>query len=183
MTTKTFSLVCLTLFLVQTIVCQPKSLEMRGDESSMRYRIVHPLHKIEASSKEVKYRLEADPAMKKIYSVTAEVDVTTYDSGNSNRDSHAMEVIDAITYPEASFSSTSIVQDGDSVDVAGKLTFHGITRDILIKSAPTWSESRLRVVGDFAISLTDFKIERPSLLFMPVEDTLRFSFVAVFGIQ
>jgi hypothetical protein len=77
----------------------------------------------------------------------------------------------------------TLVQNGDSLDVAGKLTFHGITRDILIKSAPTWSESRLRVDGDFAISLTDFKIERPSLLFIPVEDTLRFSFVAVFGTQ
>jgi len=183
MTKKVLSLTCLTLLMAHCVVCQPKSLVVKRAESSMTYRLVHPLHKIEATSKEVNYRLEADAHAKKINSVTAEVDVISFDSGNSNRDSHAMEVIDAITFPEASFSSTSIVQNGDSLNVAGKLTFHGVTRDIQIPTAPIWSENGLRVVGEFDVSLTDYKIERPSLLFIPVGDTLRFSFVAVFDKQ
>ncbi|HTP12644.1 MAG TPA: YceI family protein, partial [Bacteroidota bacterium] len=42
--------------------------------------------------------------------MTVRVDVTTFDSGNSNRDSHAMEVVDALTYPDVQFTSTSVVQ-------------------------------------------------------------------------
>ncbi|HTY59051.1 MAG TPA: YceI family protein, partial [Bacteroidota bacterium] len=73
---------------------QVKHLKQKKDESSMTYRMVHPLHKIEATSKDVNYDLEADPGTKELKKVSGQVDVTTFDSGNSNRDSHAMEVID-----------------------------------------------------------------------------------------
>jgi polyisoprenoid-binding protein YceI len=122
--------------------------------------------------------LEIDPAKKEIVSVSATVDVTTFDSGNSNRDSHAMEVIDAISYPEVSFVSSSVTETGDSLKVTGKLTFHGVTRDIVALAAAKWSVDKIEVRGSFVLSLTDFKIERPSLLMIPVEDALRFTFAA-----
>lgn len=161
----------------------PKQVEQIRGESSMTYKIVHPLHEIEATSKEAIYKVEIDLTKKEIESVSADVDVTTFDSGNSNRDSHAMEVIDAITYPEASFVSSSITQSGDSLKVAGKITFHGVTKDIVIDAASTWSANRVEVRGKFVLSLTAFSIERPSLLMIPVEDALRFTFVAAFGLN
>ena len=155
-----------------------EALELLKDESSITYRIVHPLHEIEATSKDATYQLEVDPAKKEIVSVSATVDVTTFDSGNSNRDSHAMEVIDAISYPEVSFVSSSVTETGDSLKVTGKLTFHGVTRDIVAMAASKWSVDKIEVRGSFVLSLTDFKIERPSLLMIPVEDALRFTFAA-----
>jgi hypothetical protein len=35
--------------------------------------------------------------------------------------------------------------------------------------------------GDFDVSLDAFKIERPSLLMIPVEDAMHFSILAAFG--
>jgi len=157
---------------------QTKQVELLKDESSITYRLVHPLHEIEATSKDATYQLEIDPIKKEIVSVSATVDVTTFDSGNSNRDSHAMEVIDAISYPEVSFVSSSITQSGDSLRVTGKLTFHGVTRDIVALAASKWSPDKIEVRGSFVLSLTDFKIERPSLLMIPVEDALQFTFAA-----
>ena len=151
-----------------------------GEESSVTYHLVHPLHKIEATSKEVRYDLDADIPTRQIRSVSAQVDVTTFDSGNSNRDSHAMEVIDALTYPDVDFAGTSVVQDGDSVHVMGKLTFHGVTREVVIAGTSTWSENKLVLRGGLTISLTAFHIERPSLLLVPVEDALSFEIVAAF---
>jgi polyisoprenoid-binding protein YceI len=148
----------------------------------MTYRLVHPLHKIESTSKNVVYDLVADVAAKEIRSVTGVVDVTTFDSGNSNRDSHAMEVIDAISYPEARFTSTAIIKNGDSLSVTGKLTFHGVTREVSASVFPKWSQKKLEVLGKFDISLTAYGIERPSLLLIPVEDTLSFSFTSVFAL-
>ena len=168
-------------FALAAPVARTGSLELIKDESSVTYHLVHPLHKIEATSKDVQYALEADVATKEIKSVSAQVDVTTFDSGNSNRDSHAMEVIDAITYPEASFSSASVVQNGDSVHVMGKLTFHGVTKDVVIAGTSTWSGDKLVLRGGFDVSLTAFKIDRPSLLMIPVEDALSFDIVAAFG--
>ena len=169
---------CLFLLLSASGWAQPKQLELLKDESSITYRIVHPLHEIEATSKDATYQLQADPAKKEIVGVSAAVDVTTFDSGNSNRDSHAMEVIDAISFPEVSFASTSVTEVGDSLKVTGKLTFHGVTQDIVAMAASKWSADKVQVSGNFILSLTAFKIERPSLLMIPVEDALRFTFTA-----
>jgi polyisoprenoid-binding protein YceI len=168
------------LFLCGVASAQSRHLDLVREESFVTYRIVHPLHEIEATSKDIQYFLEADPSTKEIKRVAAQVDVTTFDSGNSNRDSHAMEVIDAITYPEVTFTSASIPQAGDSVHVTGKLTFHGVTKEVVIAALLKWSENKLVVQGGFSVSLTGFNIERPSLLLIPVEDTLRFFVVAVF---
>jgi polyisoprenoid-binding protein YceI len=172
----------LVAFLLLRVVAsaQTRHLDLVKEESSVTYRLVHPLHEIESTSKDVQYLLEADPSTKEIKRVIAQVDVTTFDSGNSNRDSHAMEVIDAITYPEVTFTSTLIAQVGDSVHVTGKLTFHGVTKEIVIAALLKWSENKLVVQGGFSVSLTGFNIERPSLLLIPVEDALSFSLVGVF---
>jgi polyisoprenoid-binding protein YceI len=138
---------------------------------------------MESTSKEINCRIEIDPAKKEIKTVSAQIDVMTFNSGNSNRDSHAMEVIDAITYPDVIFSSTSIVQNGDSLKATGKLTFHGVTRDIIIAAATHWSPNRLEVNGSFDLSLTDFRVERPSLLGIKCDDTLMFSLTAVFKLE
>ncbi len=153
------------------------------EHSSVSYRLVHPLHVIEATSKDVLYQVEIDEAKREITKVTAQVDVTTFDSGNSNRDSHAMEVIDALSYPDVTFSSSAITAVGDSLDVTGRLTFHGVTRDIEMHGTARWLPDTLEVRGAFDLSLTAFKIERPSLLMIPVKDTLAFSLIAVFGLK
>ena len=185
-TTALLAVLLLVLLAVLAVVPAPaqvKHLTQRKEESSMTYRMVHPLHKIEATSKEVIYELEADSGTKELKKVSGWVDVTTFDSGNSNRDSHAMEVIDAITYPDARFEGTGFTQKGDSLFITGKVTFHGITRDMTAGAVSRWSEGRLEVDGSFDLSLAAFKIDRPSLLMIPVEDTLSFSFVAVFGLE
>ena len=181
-------LVVLLVFLIAVLGVVPapaqvKHLKQKKEESSMTYRMVHPLHKIEATSKEVVYELDADPGTKQFKKVSGWVDVTTFDSGNSNRDSHAMEVIDAITYPDAKFEGTGFTQKGDSLIITGKVTFHGVTREMTAGAATHWSEGKLEVDGSFELSLAAFKIDRPSLLMIPVEDALSFSFAAVFGLE
>ncbi len=171
----------LTLFSGLQLPLVAQHPELIKDESSVTYLLVHPLHKIEATSKDVAYVLNADVAKKTIRSVAAVADVTSFDSGNSNRDSHAMEVVDALSYPDVRFSSTSVAQKGDSLTVEGKLTFHGVTRPITLAGTSQWMPNKLVVEGSFAVSLTEFKIDRPSLLMIPVEDTLKFSLKAAFG--
>jgi polyisoprenoid-binding protein YceI len=171
------------LLALSCAVGQTKSIQCIKNETSVTYLLTHPLHHIESTSKEIDCRIEIDPAKKEIKTVSAQIDVTTFNSGNSNRDSHAMEVIDAITYPDVIFLSNSVVQNGDSVKVTGKLTFHGLTKEIAIAAATKWSPSRLEVSGAFNLSLTEFKVERPSLLMIKSDDILKFSLTAVFKLE
>ena len=159
---------------------QGEHAETIKGESTISYHMSHPLHEFDAVSKEVAYRVELDTLKREIHSVAAEVDVTTFDSGNSNRDSHAMETIDALSFPEATFSSTKIVQAGDSLRVTGNLTFHGVTRPIDAPVAVLWSDHHVVVHGGFLLRLSDYKVERPSLLMIPVADEVQFTLVAAF---
>ena len=173
-------LLLLSCFFVITLTAQTKWGAIDKQESMLQYKLIHTLHEIEAVSHEMESRVEINDAAKEIIKVTAQVEVATFNSGNSNRDSHAMEVIDAITYPEVNFSSTSIIRSGDSLKVNGSLTFHGITKGITMAVFPVWSPHKLQVVGHFDVSLTAFNIERPSLLMIPVHDLLEFSINATY---
>ena len=162
---------------------QTKKIEADKKESFITYKLTHPLHEVEATSKDAYCIIEADIQNKEIKSVFVQVDVTSFDSGNSNRDSHAMEVIDALSYPVSTFQSSSISQNGDNLIVSGKLTFHGITKEIMIPVNLTWSKDKLVVDGGFDISLTEFHVERPSLLMIPVKDNLEFTLSQSFNLE
>jgi polyisoprenoid-binding protein YceI len=163
------------------VTAQINKIEAVKNESSITYKLTHPLHEIEATSKESTCRLNVDITSKQIKGALVSVDVMTFNSGNSNRDSHAMEVIDAISFPNSRFVSSNIVQKGDSVKAYGKLTFHGITKDITLSAAVKWEQNKLLINGWFNISLTEFKIERPSLLLIPCNDILKFTFTQAFN--
>ncbi len=149
-------------------------------ESSLTYQLTHPLHEVTGVSKDVQCTIEYDDATKVIRSTAFSADVMSFDSGNSNRDSHAMEVLDALSYPTVSFKSTSIETAGNALHVHGDLTFHGRTKPVDLEATTETSANRFTVRGTAAVSLTAFEIERPSLLLIPVKDTLRISFTMAF---
>jgi polyisoprenoid-binding protein YceI len=182
---KTGTIIVLITAVVLSVAAraQVKSVTGIKGESSATYMLTHPMHEIEATSKDVLYTASIDVGSKAIQSVTAAVDVTSFDSGNSNRDSHAMEVIDALSYPEVMFTSTSVVPQGNTLVVQGKLTFHGVTSEITATATPEWTPEKLVVHAAFPLSLTAFKVERPALLFIPVQDTLRFTLTAAFALK
>ncbi len=159
------------------------SAECVRDQSWMSYTVTHPLHTFDATSHDVSYDVKLDSAGTGITGVEATVDVTTFDSGNSNRDSHAMEVVDALTYPSASFRSTEISRAGDSLTVNGDLTFHGVTKPVVATGTCRLAGGVMTVSEQFNLSMTAFGLERPSLLLMPVQDTVRFSLMAVFNVR
>ena len=171
------------IFSVSYTLAQPKKYEAIKQDSFITYKLTHPLHEVEGTSKESVCLIYADVEKKEIKNVLVEVAVASFNSGNSNRDSHAMEVVNAISLPVAKFLSTKVVQSGDSVKIYGNLTFHGITRDIVVNAFTNWENDKLIVDGNFDISLTDFKVERPSLLLIPVNDNLNFTLKQVFNLN
>ena len=183
MKTKIYAVLFLLLIQFTVVFPQTRQLDAVKKESTITYQLTHPLHEIESTSKDAYCTIEIDSGKKEIKKVTVQVDVTTFDSGNSSRDSHAMEVIDALSFPDSKFESSSIQQKGDSLKISGKLTFHGVTKDIIISAAAKWSTNKLVVEGHFDISLTAFNVERPSLLLIPVKDDLKFTLKQVFNLM
>lgn len=153
------------------------TIHAQKDGSTIEYTLVHPLHTVHGISKDVSCDVKYDDAAGKVTGVSVSADVLSFDSGNSNRDSHMGEVVDALDYPDVQFKGDSIQYlKNDSLLVTGKLTFHNVTKIIPVEVTEKYGNDDTIFDGKFFISLTEFKIKRPSLLLMPVEDKLTIEF-------
>lgn len=175
----------LLIVLLNSTLLWSQNIILNNDKTRTKisYELRHPAHTVKANSNELQVKIEYDKYKNSIINAIAQVRVSTFDSGNSNRDSHAMELIEAIKYPKTHFKSTKIVELNDSLTIYGDLTFHNITKNITIKGIKKVNNNKLSFNGKFAISLDDFKVERPSLLFVPSEEYLRFEISTEFIIN
>ena len=65
-------------------------------------------------------------------SVTAEIDLSSIDTGNEQRDAHirSADFFEVETYPTMLYRSTGLRRDSDGYVLDGKLTLKGVTRDV-----------------------------------------------------
>lgn len=65
-------------------------------------------------------------------SVTADIDVNSFDTGNAQRDEHirSADFLHAAQFPTMTYRSTGLRWDGDDLVVDGELTLRGITRQV-----------------------------------------------------
>ncbi len=149
-----------------------KTYEALQGKSQLIYTLKHPLHQVIGVSKEFTctVNLGEDTGRAEI---RVKAPVLGFNSGNSNRDAHALETLEAFKYPFVEFASDSVRRDGGRYRVFGNLSFHGVKRPLDFFVVPHFGEGRVRITGTFDVKLTDYKVKRPSLLLMPVEDNLR----------
>lgn len=143
---------------------------------SVEYRLVHKFHTITGTSKAMVVRGTVDASGLK---VMARAPVSTFDSGNSNRDAHMMEAVEGEKFPwvnvraiEPGFKlprakGTVKVTVQASVELHGVSVSHPI--DITLESK---DGTHFTASFTFSESLTAHKIERPSLLFVAVDDLI-----------
>jgi polyisoprenoid-binding protein YceI len=167
------------LALAAGAAAEAKTYEAIKGESSLSYGMVHPMHHITGVSRDFSCKVDLSPD-----TVSSQIKVSaaisSFDSKNSSRDSHAMEMVEAMKYPTVDFSSSVVKPEGDGYLVSGNLTFHGITRPVSFHVTPKSAAGKVEIIGEFAVKLSDYKVERPSLLFVPIEDklTIRFDLFA-----
>ena len=144
--------------------------------SSVKYSMVHKLHSWEGVSKELKVATKWNEQKNEIEQISIVVNVATFNSGLSSRDSHMMEVLDGLTYPRIIFSSNSVQYTSDGILVKGKLQFHGVERMIETKVKQEKINRRLVFSGSLPVLLEDYKVERPGLLFVKVDNLVKIDF-------
>jgi len=149
--------------------------------STITYEMRHPMHTWEGICKNVSAVILYNDQKQVIEQVAAVARVDCFDSGNSNRDSHALEVTEALKYPKITFTSTKIQQDQYGINIEGNLNFHGVTKPVSFK-ALKFSGGFFVVDGNFTVKLSDFNVERPSLLGIKTEDLMKISFKIAFKI-
>ena len=117
----------------------------------------------------------------KLEKVAIVTKVGAFDSENSNRDAHLLEVTEALKYPNISFYSTSITESkSGELEVKGVLQFHGVNKETSFKASTSSKGSVSTVKGEFIFLLEDYKIERPSFMLNKVDNEVKIKFEVSF---
>jgi polyisoprenoid-binding protein YceI len=89
--------------------------------------------------------------------------VKTLDSDNGKRDKDLNKSMESNKYPAMRFELTGVTPEGARADTAtvqlqGKLTLHGVTRDVALPGRVWKDGGALRLRSDFPLDLGDYEI-------------------------
>ena len=147
---------------------------MQISNSEIRYHGIHPLHEWTGISTSASGKVNYDQSTN-LGSITVSVPLNSFDSRVYARDSNMLTYTEAIDFPLVTFKSDNASIEQDSLYVNGRLTFHGITRDISVVASIT-RQNGFQVNGEFSINLSDYNVQRPTLLFIKIDDKIRIDY-------
>ena len=141
-------------------------------QSTLTYHISHPLHQVDgvshsARGKGVCHAEQCD--------FLIAVPVKSFDSGDSNRDLHMLQVTRGAQFPlvtvrvrlpEDAGAAATIYADLD-VEFAGQTAHY---KQVALQHVAQGKDTKIS--GTIPATLTDFKIEPPSLLAIPVKNEI-----------
>jgi hypothetical protein len=142
------------------------------DNSTLAYQVVHPVHEITGTSHGTKGKGVCHAG---ICEFLLAVPVKTFDSGDTNRDLHMIQVVRGAQFPIAtvrfripesettqpSFSTDLVVTFAGQEAHYTQVLFHQEIRD-----------REHRVTGSIPAKLTDFKIDPPKFLTVPIHNEI-----------
>jgi hypothetical protein len=138
--------------------------------STLTYHISHPLHDADGVSHAARGKGICDAGT---CNFLVAAPVKSFDSGNSNRDLHMLEVVRGAEFPmiivrfslpESALTSAALHTDLE-IQFAGQRAEY---RRVPFQRAAKGSE--IEVTGTIPLKLSDFKITPPSLLAMPIKN-------------
>ena len=176
---------CIAVWLLLAFTAPLAKRKLMADKatSTVTYSAKHPMHKWEGVSKDVNCAVIYNDDTKQPENVAVSVKVASFDSDNNNRDSHAIEVLEGIKYPNVTFVSSAIkAGENGTLTVAGTLTFHGVAKPVTFQAIRKDAAGKMTITGEFPVSMTTYNIERPSLLGLKTDDDMMLRFNVVFAL-
>ncbi len=151
------------------------------EQSTLAYTGRHAVHDWTGTSRVVTGTVTVDLADPAQSTVVVTVPVESFDSGNGRRDRKMRDLVEADRFPEVRFTSDSVTveawratADGyqGTWRIRGTLAFHGQTHPVEIPATVRITDGQLEAVCAFRVSLDQFEVHRPRLLFAPIADDL-----------
>jgi hypothetical protein len=142
------------------------------EQSTLTYHVSHPLHQVEGVS---------HAARGKGVCRTGQCDfliaapVTSFDSKDSNRDLHMLQVVRGGQFPMITVRTRLPENAAASATIHADLEVQFAGQTVEYKQVPfqqTTQGSQTRISGSIPATLSDFKIDPPSLLTLPVKNEI-----------
>ncbi len=168
---------CIILFGI-LILLIPHSVSAQHDttwiagQSTLSYHMSHPMHEVDgvshaARGKGICHAGSCD--------FLIAVPVKSFDSGDTNRDLHMIEATRGAEFPliqvRAHFSQAETAQQWIHADL--EVQFAGQTAHYSqVPFERVQEGSEVRITGTIPLTCSDFKIERPSFLTVPIKNEI-----------
>ena len=171
----------LTLILILTInnLTSQELKNIDNTKSSISYSGNHFLHKWSAENNNLSGLIKIDN--KDVLNIGIVAKVADFKSGNSSLDSNSYSVLEALIFPNIIFKSISIKSQNGLSNIKGLIEFHGIEKDIDVNVELTKIDNTTQINGQFTLNLSDFSIDRPSLLLRKIDNEIKIEFILFFG--
>jgi hypothetical protein len=167
-----FMLRFLILFLLS--VSSVFSEELKLQESQINFIAIHPFKTVygkcsgttvSPTSLTISGNSLQIPKLIKI-----EIPISEIKSGDEGRDEHILESLGYPSITNISFTSTSITAKENEWTITGNLTVKGKTKTIKSIASIQKEGQETIISGKFQVLMSDFDVERPSLLFATAKD-------------
>jgi hypothetical protein len=141
-------------------------------QSTLTYHVSHPLHQSEGISHAAKGKGVCHTGQ---CDFLIAVPVKSFDSGDSNRDLHMLQVTRGAEFPIVTVRTRlpESAETSSTVNADLEIQFAGQTaqfKQVAFKLETQNGETH--ITGTIPATLTDFKIEPPTLLTMPVKNEI-----------
>jgi polyisoprenoid-binding protein YceI len=164
-----------TALALALLAAEPRTLSLDPAASVVRYHVNHKMHAVDGRSTAIegKALIGGDGTVRTM----VRVPVAGFDSGDANRDSNMRETLDAGQHPYVVFKGVASVPvpvtSGKPLPTTlrGELDFHGVKKPIEVPVTVEFAaDGSAAVRGKMTISLDAYDVERPSLLFVKMDD-------------
>jgi polyisoprenoid-binding protein YceI len=161
-------------FVFLVLGCGPvigQQLRVDTTNSFITYEASHAVHDWSGTTDAVQGVVIMDGNSPSRMAIAASV--ASFNSKNSNRDAHALEVLDALSFPKVSFYGDDFLLTGNDLAIKGKINFHGV--DIPIETISKWvkKDDVWILDGTFSITPSQFDIDLPSFMLVKMRDNIQ----------
>jgi len=140
------------------------------DKSTLAYHVSHPLHQTDGASHAAKGKGVCQGGQ---CDFLIAVPVKSFDSGDSNRDLHMLQVTRGAEFPMVIVRTRLPEEASASATIHADLEIQFAGQTVVYKQVPfqkVTEGKETRISGTIPATLSDFKIDPPKLLTMPVKN-------------
>jgi polyisoprenoid-binding protein YceI len=133
--------------------------------------------------------VSGDASGYQVSGITLTADVTSLHSVDqvvgrnvTQRDGVVSRQLEVQQFPNATFTATSAAVPGTistsqvDITVAGKLTIHGVTKDVTVSAKAQAAGDKIEIAGTIAINMTDYGVTPPLAPFVTVDPAATIDF-------
>lgn len=153
--------------------------------SSLTFDVSAQLHDVHGISKDFSGTITGDPSDITTAKISVKLDPKGFDTDNEKRDKDMREkCLEIQTYPAIEFESTSIestqkeliADQALKATIHGKLKLHGLEKDVAVPVQILLKGDTLTAEGDMGIVLDEYKIARPKVMFVQLQNDVKIHF-------